>query len=257
MEDGILMVNSGIMQTTSSAAGDSIGRSGGAGGLIDIVNECLSDSGQECLDGLASTALVLNLRDVSSSAMLVAALAAVSAAQATQDEEVKPSACNPRRSSQRKAALPSTRHMPVLLGHSLGFWLAQEQVYDLIKQLEGQASVTAALLDSLKSTLSELEQASVKTAVEAETHQQKVLEDTAKVDKYQKQQEHFASRLLALGYDSKVQPCGPIVQLHCAPHTLTSPTASCRPSPHHAYEARSVICFLLYAHFRHVQPWLS
>jgi hypothetical protein len=57
----------------------------------------------------------------------------------------------------------------------------QERAYDLIKQLEAQATAAAALLEALNGTLGELERASVKLGVETEAYQQKAPEDLAKV----------------------------------------------------------------------------
>lgn len=87
----------------------------------------------------------------------------------------------------------------------------QEQVYDTIKQLEAQAEVASALLNSLNTALAELERASVKAAVEAEAHRQKAPEELAKVDKYRAQQRQYAADLQELGYEDKVR--APALQL--------------------------------------------
>ncbi|GAB4813416.1 hypothetical protein N2152v2_000462 [Parachlorella kessleri] len=131
--------------------------------VLNAVQNSLSDAAQDCLEALASSAQALSLRDVSSGAMLLAALEAVSAAQAVEDEEAR--------------------------------------AYDLIKQLEAQAAVVAQLLEGLSATLGEVEQASVTAGVEAETHRLKAPEELAKVDRYRAQQAQHAARLAALGYD--------------------------------------------------------
>ena len=57
--------------------------------VLNAIQSSLSETAQDCLEALAGSAQALSLRDVSSAGVLLAAMEAVLAAQAAQDEEVQ------------------------------------------------------------------------------------------------------------------------------------------------------------------------